>query len=644
MSDPWLKNLEAIRRRDPALADLLAAAPPRGDLRWHDSQQPGSPGLTIEPPGGSRVTLASRYRPRDDAERFAAAADLHAHAVVLLIGFGPGYAAGELARRCRGAATLVIYEPDPSLLAAVLRKLDHADLLDSPGVILLTGPADPAALTQRLEPITGLITMGLQILTFPPTRQLAADAVADFMQHLTRFVAYCRTTIATTLVQAATTCRNLAANLGHYAAGPTLAGLQNRAAGHPAVLVSAGPSLARNIDQLAAPGVRDRVVIIAVQTVLKPLLEKGVRPHFVTALDYHPISGRFYEGLPPLPDVTLVAEPKAHPSVLDAYPGPVRVLHNRFLDLLLSPRRRPMPALPSGSTVAHLSFYLAQFLGCDPIILVGQDLGFSDGLYYCPGTAIHEVWAPELNAFNTLEMMEWRRIVRHRSHLQRRTDSRGQPIYTDEQMLTYLAQFERDFAAAPQRVLDATEGGLVKQHTTPTTLAAALAEHDAGPLPELVCEGCSDALSLDAVADDLRGRIEEVTELAELSRETAPLLRAMLSDQRDPPAMARHFAALQPMQRRVAQLTEAFNLVSELNQVGNFNRLRADRRIHAAEGDAMEKQSLQLQRDLENVRWLGEACEEALSIFRHALSRLRLRDPRVPEITTQPDPQAGARA
>ena len=32
---------------------------------------------------------------------------------------------------------------------------------------------------------------------------------------------------------------------------------------------------------------------------LKPLLERGIRPHFVTALDYHEISERFYEGLTP---------------------------------------------------------------------------------------------------------------------------------------------------------------------------------------------------------------------------------------------------------------------------------------------------------------------------------------------------------
>src|SRR5690606_40495396 len=116
-------------------------------------------------------------------------------------------------------------------------------------------------------------------------------------------------------------------------------------------------------------------------------------------------------------------------------------------------------AIAQGATVAHLSFYLAQHLGCDPIVLIGQDLGFSDGLYYAPGTAIHQVWAAELSPFNTVEMMEWQRIVRHKGHLQRMTDVNGAPIFSDEQMLTYLKQIEKGFAAAKERgqtVMDAT--------------------------------------------------------------------------------------------------------------------------------------------------------------------------------------------
>src|SRR5262249_45890278 len=114
--------------------------------------------------------------------------------------------------------------------------------------------------------------------------------------------------------------------------------------------------------------------------------------------------------------------------------------------------------------------------------------------YYSAGAAIHTVWSGELNPFNTLEMMEWQRIVRGKyfispprmvggqelpaePNLIKKTDILGRPIYTDQQMATYLAQFEKDFRADDQRgltTIDATEGGVSKLNPTPMTLADAL--------------------------------------------------------------------------------------------------------------------------------------------------------------------------
>jgi len=87
---------------------------------------------------------------------------------------------------------------------------------------------------------------------------------------------------------------------------------------------------------------------------------------------------------------------------------------------------------------------------------VGQDLGFVDGLYYKPGTAIHETWGVELGRFNTLETKEWERIVRSRTILRKIPDIHGHPMYTEEQFFVYLQQFERDFVASRCRVATET--------------------------------------------------------------------------------------------------------------------------------------------------------------------------------------------
>src|SRR5262249_52349373 len=121
-------------------------------------------------------------------------------------------------------------------------------------------------------------------------------------------------------------------------------------------------------------------------------------------------------------------------------------------------------------------------LGCDPIIFIGQDLAFTGHVYYAPGVAMHRAWTPELGRFVTLEMKEWQRIVRHRPILRKVDGADGRSLYTDEQMFTYLQQFERDFARAPQKIIDATQGGAAKRGTVAMPLSEAIASHCTKPL------------------------------------------------------------------------------------------------------------------------------------------------------------------
>jgi hypothetical protein len=282
-----------------------------------------------------------------------------------------------------------------------------------------------------------------------------------------------------------------------------------------------------------------------------------------------------------------------------------------------------MTPIRYGATVAHLSVYLAQHLGCDPIILLGQDLGFSDGLYYCPGTAIHRVWANELGPFNTLENLEWQRIARHRKHLSKREDIHGRPVFTDEQMTTYLNQFERDFAEAKQQIIDATEGGLAKAHSQAMPLREALTAHASRPVPKLAVPAINvQPQRLQAVITQLENRLGEVKRLHKLSRETMPLLKEMSEHLEDESRSAAVYEKIQANKRQVDELKGTFNIIQQLNSLGTFKRAKADRKITRRDLSGIEKQRAQIERDLENVRWIKEACDEAMDIFSQALVRL----------------------
>ena len=637
---PLGRNLAAIRRRHPALAERLAGAEPT-PLVWADAR---SGQFTATLPAADRcpaVSLASRFDPAAEAAKLLAPIDFARSACVVLLGLGLGHHATLAAERLGPGGLLIVHEPDTAVLRAVLERLDLTALLARPTTVLLGEGDGRATLTAMTEPFSHLITQGTQLVSHPAGRRRCAAAHDAFGKLVADHAAYCRTNVATALVNAARTCRNLAANLDVYAAGATTDDLLGAGAGYPAVCVGAGPSLVKNVDLLRDPEVRRNVVVIAVQTTLKPLLDRGIRPDFVTALDYSPICARFYEGLPDLPDVTLVAEPKANAAILDAFPGPVRVTQNNFNDLLLGDPHagglaRRITPMKGGATVAHLSYYLARHLGCDPVLFIGQDLGFSDGLYYAPGTAVHQVWDCELGAFNTIEMMEWQRVARMRGNLRRFEDVNGQPIYSDEQMLTYLRQFERDFAvdtAAGRRVIDCTEGGMVKEHTERATLAAALAEYATRPVPPLpVPPRGLDPVRLAQLDELLRRRVDEVRALREMSDESIRLVRRMqrclgpdggTPSPADQKTLGRLFTDLDRNRKRVeGDLRGAFALVNQLNTIGAFRRSRADRGIASADqGNRFATLAGQLVRDHDNIKWIIEACDEALAILDASRSR-----------------------
>lgn len=642
-------NLDAIRAHAPELADQLDQTVPM-PLTW-DTARNGQATAFLMPAsgsdassgggGGGRATaLASKYDPAAEADKLLSDVDPRKTACLVLLGFGLGYHAEAAAALLGDNGLLLIYEPDPALLRSVLEHRDLSKLLKQPGVVLVTGPeVDRAALLRKTEAHSQLLTQGTQLVTLPLARKHHAEAVNTFGQAVTDVVAYCRTNIATALVNASRTCRNLASNLDVYAAGATTDELHHAAKGYPAVCVGAGPSLVKNVHLLADPAIRKNVVVIAVQTALRPLLDRGIRPDFVTALDYSPICARFYEGLPELPDVTLVAEPKANAAILDAFPGPIRVCRDAFNDQLLGDPAtgglgRAIVPIKGGATVAHLSFYLAQHLGCEPIMFLGQDLGFSDGLYYAPGTAVHQVWDCELNPFNTIEMMEWQRIVRMRGHLRRFDDVHGRPIFSDEQMLTYLKQFERDFADAEaqgQLVIDATEGGMSKAHTTRMTFADALAQYATRPVPELPIPSRElDADRLGQLDALLRRRIEQTLDLKRMSQDSVQLLRKMQRciENNNKKKLDQLFVKLDCNRGRVeGDLKEPFALVNQLNTIGSFRRNRTDRSIAQNPTDPRQKLSAQLVRDRENIDWIIQACDEALTIFREAHERVTSRHP-----------------
>lgn len=633
-SDILDRNLRALALTSPGAAQRIAAALPRLGVEILDTDEDGI-GLVVD-----GATLASKRRPITEAERFAQTASVNETAAVCVLGFGAGHHCRLLCEQMKNQGVVFCYEPDVELLRVILERVDISAWVEATRFVLITDPTDKAAISTGLAGLEGVIAMGVKLIEHPASKARLRETSTTFADGFTEVLGATKTQVATTLQQSERTLRNLLMNIDRYAGSDGIADLLGAGAGRPAVLVAAGPSLHRNLHLLAEPGLRDRVVIIAVQTVLRPMLARGIKPHFVTALDYHEISARFYEGLSALDvqGVTLVADPKVNPAVLSAWPGAVRLIGSDLLDGILetgAPGASPHGELKPGATVAHLSHYLARAIGCDPVILIGQDLGFTDGLYYGPHAAIHDTWASELGPFRTLEQLEWERIARHKKSLRTTPDAQGRPVYTDGQMVSYLAQFEVDFAEDERnglRIIDATEGGVAKKRTIPMALQRALdtfAEQTHAGLP-----AANRPAPVDQSRDEALARVRVVRaqadRIAERSRATARCLKSMMSHQRDQRRVNQLIEEVNAIRDEVLAVTPGWQLVDFINQSGVLSRVKADRKIVMdSPADPMAKQRAQIERDSQNVLQIAEAGEHLSRLLARTEAMLEGSGPRL---------------
>jgi len=289
--------------------------------------------------------------------------------------------------------------------------------------------------------------------------------------------------------------------------------------------------------------------------------------------------------------------------------GSVSLLGNDFAEALLAEMQIRKPGLPSGATVAHLAFYLAEYLGCDPIIFVGQDLGFSDGLCYAPGTSYEDVWQPELSRFCTVEMKQWEQIIRDKPILRKIPDYRGRPMYTEERLFAYLQQFERDFGKSKARIIDATEGGALKRGSTIMSLADAIKTYCGRDLPQ---QSANTVLQrwdrIGECRDSLRKRCEEATEIQEISQLTLPLLEEIRDNLSDQPRVNRAIAQIDELRARMHVLGRTYDQVMQFTQQTELKRFESDRKLAAARATGMDKQQRQVQRDIDNVKAVIEAA------------------------------------
>jgi Tfp pilus assembly protein PilF len=449
------QNLAIMDTRDPELAALMRSDLDCSHIEVLPSQQPDVPTARVTLPSGEQVLLHNLEDPIGSAVRSSEQYEMRAENASILLGFGLGYLARGLARKAEKRHPIVICETDPAIVKMALTHIDLREVLDSDYIKILVGEQIPLQdWISRLA--TKFMTAKVDVISYAPSVRLNPKAYGELESIAKKESMAIILNRNTTLKAGARMMENILLNFPDVLQSAGVKHLEHLFDGRPAVLVAAGPSLEKNVHLLRE--LQGRAVIIAVDTALRLLLPLGIKPDIVTTIDFNQVNFQKFANVPIDPDISLVYHPGGYYESIRAFQGP-RFTSSRVPNRIpawLMQYVEDKGGLSSGTTVAHMSFFLARHMGCDPIVFIGQDLAF-------PKNQIHasdlSLWDINTSEMDTIE------------------DIFGEPVGSMTSFKHAIYYFEKAFKETPATIIDATEAGAKKQGARPMRLREVIDEY-----------------------------------------------------------------------------------------------------------------------------------------------------------------------
>lgn len=385
------RNLKLLEKRFPGILKIIEEK--KDDLQKKEAVSiteetafTGEQILAIEKKG-RKLYLAGRRDPSAHPKnQISILGRIFPNAPVFMLGMGNIHYLKEFVNATDQSVIILIYEPIFSVFYKQLERIDFEKIFaDRTFVFIIEGINE-----EGLEGLAATMLQGdkipyMKYFVLPNYIELCKKQVSSFLDILVKkaesYYVHIGTKMFFTPYQAENFYNNVKYIPGCYKAFQLFRLIPSDI---PAFVVSAGPSLNKNIKQLKRA--KNKSFIIAVDTAVKPLLREGIEPDLFATLDgIKPLEVIETEQAKNLPMLTKVTA--AH-SIMDYHTGK-KFFYNegyQYVHKLFEMNDKTIEGFPTGGSVATLAFSLACHLGFRKIIFVGQDLAYTGNKSHADGT------------------------------------------------------------------------------------------------------------------------------------------------------------------------------------------------------------------------------------------------------------------
>lgn len=380
---------------------------------------------------GSDLRLNSIYSPSYEAVRWGHGIDVpKRRTLAFIMGFSSGIYLRMLMDRYRPDTTFFVYEPNEALFSYVCAFADFTDIISHVRINLFITEYQINSMTEAL--LSEAITY----------RSEVRRIITPFYREDELFLSACHQLEAAMATgrdfqdgnaREALKCRIYAWN--HMDKSYVLPQIKERIKpGTAAVIVSAGPSLNKNVDELSK--IKGHAFIICTDRAASVMAYHDIKPDILITMDANKSAD--YLDIDTYKDTHLLCSYQTNAKTQKLFEGRCIFFHALKYEQELIGDKVGEQAFDHGGNVAGAAFVVCRDLGIKKIILVGQDLAFAGGRHHADDK---EEGNPDIQ----------RRFIE---------GSIEDKVETNEMWIAFRDFFERQIAMNPDiAVIDATEGG-----------------------------------------------------------------------------------------------------------------------------------------------------------------------------------------
>ncbi|PIU67625.1 MAG: hypothetical protein COS84_04400, partial [Armatimonadetes bacterium CG07_land_8_20_14_0_80_40_9] len=242
--------------------------------------------------------LHSAYEPKKEAERLIESYDLKDKKIIVVLGLGLGYHLEELIEKVPEDTHIWVVEVRKDIFKAYLQSFDLGKALSFKNLQFFVGKIEFISLLTYIQGFFQPKNFGLGqllIINHSPSFQLDSSYYQDFSKQLRDSIYFHLICANTNIAISCNWAKNSWENILEVLKNPPVKNLFGKFKDKPAIVVSGGPSLDKDIDKLS--WAKGKTVLICLGTTFRPLLKKGIIPDLVVAIDSGPLHIKYFEGI-----------------------------------------------------------------------------------------------------------------------------------------------------------------------------------------------------------------------------------------------------------------------------------------------------------------------------------------------------------